>query len=151
MKYVKIVLIIFVIASIGYLVAKEYAGLFNNHSGDSVQTAAQAANHIDGIVMYYFHGNSRCPTCMAIERYSHEAAMPYLNDKILIWQTVNVEDIGNKHFIYDFSLSSSGPVIVKYEKGEIERYQILDRVWQLARDKEKFTKYVDDEVKRFVQ
>jgi len=151
MKYIKRILIIFVIASVGYLIANEYAGPFTNYSNEPTQTKIQTTNHSDGIVMYYFHGNRRCPTCKAIEKYSHEAVTPYLNDGKLIWGIVNVETQNNKHFIRDFELASSGTVIVEYKDNKITRWQALDKVWQLARDKEVFAKYVNDEVKRFIQ
>lgn len=149
MRYVKRILIIFVIASIGYLVAREYAGLFDKHSVDPQQT--QVSEYTDGIVVYYFHGSRRCPTCMAIEKYSHEAITPYINNNRLAWETVNIELPGNKHFIYDFNLASSGPVIVEYGGNKVRRRQALDKVWQLVRDKESFYKYVDAEVKGFLE
>lgn len=151
-KIIKIVLLLFVVTSVGYFVAKEYAGPFvNNEKPQADNAAVKTASVPDGVVMYYFHGNRRCPTCRAIERYSKEVAQTYIEGGGLIWQTVNVEDVGNKHFIYDFQLRSSGPIIVEYKYDKVQRWQALDKVWLLVRDKEAFTKYIDDEIKRFIQ
>lgn len=150
MKYIKRILIIFIIASVGYLVAKEYAGPFVNRSSEPVQTETQPTEHADGIVMYYFYGNRRCPTCMAIERYSKEAVESYINNGKINWQTVNVEGAGNKHFLYDFSLSSSGPVLVEYSGGAVKRWLALEKVWQLVRNKVAFMEYIDVEIDKFI-
>ena len=96
MKYFKWALIIFLIASVGYLVAKEYAGSFNKEVSKPLET--QVAEHPNGIVIYYFHGNRRCPTCMAIEKYSHEAVMPDIESNRLTWEMINIEQPENKTY-----------------------------------------------------
>ncbi|MHB8899851.1 MAG: nitrophenyl compound nitroreductase subunit ArsF family protein, partial [Thermoguttaceae bacterium] len=41
--------------------------------GVSLSSGAAAPEAIeDGLVVYYFHGNVRCPTCRAIESQAHE-------------------------------------------------------------------------------
>ena len=35
-------------------------------------SATESESLEDGLVVYYFHGNVRCPTCRAIESQSHE-------------------------------------------------------------------------------
>ncbi len=149
MKALKIILILFVVSSVGYLIANEFTGNENNQSNTTYKS--QPEKHPDGIIVYYFHGNRRCPTCRAIEEYSREFVLPYIGNKQIAWNTVNVDDSNNKHFIYDFNLSSSGPVIVEYKNGKVQRWRALDKVWQLVRDKGAFANYVNDEVKRFIQ
>lgn len=150
-KIIKIILLLFVVASVGYLIVNEYVGPFIDSSNKPAQSKVQVSKHADGMYLYYFHGNRRCPTCMAIERYSREAAAPYIDNNRLTWKTVNVESSGNKHFIYDFQLKSSGPVIVEYKNDKLQRWKALDKVWLLIRDKEDFTKYMDKEIRRFIQ
>lgn len=149
MKYIKWILVLFVITSVGYLIAKEYVPTADTQSVAIIQ--AESSKITDGIIVYYFYGNRRCPTCRAIEKYSHEAINPYLDIDKILWMPVNVETEDNKQFVYDFQLKSSGPVIVEYENGAVKRWQPLDKVWQLVRDKEAFAKYINDEVKRFIQ
>ena len=148
-QILKIILILFIVASVGYLVAKEFTG--NKKSRTDTALHAQTKKHSDGMVVYYFHGNRRCRTCNAIEEYSQEVVTPYISNKRVIWETVNIDDSNNNHFIYDFNLTSSGPVIVEYENGKAKRFHALDKVWQLVRNKEAFAKYINDEVERFIQ
>ncbi|MFH1653559.1 MAG: nitrophenyl compound nitroreductase subunit ArsF family protein [Pseudomonadota bacterium] len=148
-KIIKIILLLFVLTSIGYLVAKEYGERPVLKSEQDLKTETSEISK--GMVFYYFHGSRRCPTCMAIEKYAHEAIMPYISDNQLTWKVVNIETKNNEHFIYDFNLTSSGPVIVEYDSGKVKRWQSLDRVWQLVRDQGTFEKYVKDEVERFIK
>ncbi|MBU4484092.1 hypothetical protein KKA47_01590 [bacterium] len=149
MKILKIILILFVVASVGYLIAKEFAGNKKIQAGTTLN--AQSAKHSDGIIVYYFHGNRRCRTCKAIEEYMREAVMPYISNKQAIWETVNIDDSNNKHFILDFNLASSGPAIVEYGNNKVKHWKTLDKVWQLVRNKEAFNEYVDGELASFIK
>lgn len=101
-------------------------------------------------VVYYFHGNRRCPTCNAIEKYTRETLennyLDKINNEELKWEIVNIEASEKQHFINDFQLRSSGPVIVQYKDGNIVKWKSLDKVWQLVRDKNEFTIYIDEEI-----
>jgi len=149
MKIIKMILILFVLGSVGYLIAGEFTG--NNKGRSETATNTQSVKHPDGVVVYYFHGNRRCRTCNAIEEYSHEAIMPYISDNQMIWKTVNVDTSDNKHFIYDFNLAGSGPVIVEYDDNNVKRWQALDKVWRLVGNKEAFNEYVNAEVGSFIK
>lgn len=149
MKYIKWILILFIITSAGYLIANEYTPTTKTQPVVNSQT--ETAKIADGIVVYYFHGNRRCTTCGAIEKYSQESAMPYIKKNHLTWKIINIDIPANKHFVYDFNLKSSGPVVVEYKNGKVKRFQPLDKVWQLVRNKEAFAKYVTDEVERFIK
>ncbi len=153
-KYAKRILIIFLIASVGYLVAKEFSAddhRLESTGNDAISNAVEAP--ADGIVFYYFHGYRRCPTCNAIERYSYEAVRSNFDEELkngtLRLETINVEIQENRHFINEFQIHSSGPVIVEYMKGKVVRFKALDQVWLLVRDKDSFQNYVTEEIKRF--
>lgn len=149
MKYVKWILIIFVITSVGYLVAKEYTGIFYKQVESSKQS--QSIEYSNEVVVYYFHGNRRCPTCRAIEEYSHEVLLPYIDNNEIIWEPINIDSVDNKHFIYDFNLVSSGPIIVEYNYGKVKRWLALDKVWQLVKNKEAFNKYINGKINDFLE
>ena len=149
MKILKIILILFVISSVGYLVAKEFTGDKKNETNTTLN--AQPEKHSNGVIVYYFHGNRRCRTCNAIEEYSREAATPYINDKQVTWETVNIDAPNNKQYIRDFNLTNSGPVIVEYKDNKVIRWFAFDKVWQLVRDKNAFNKYIDGEMANFIK
>ena len=108
----------------------------------------------DGVVAMYFHGNVRCATCRKIETYADEAIAQGFVEELesgrLAWRVVNIEEPGNKHFIQDFQLVTRSVVLVEYRDGKIVRWENLDKVWQLVRNKEQFFGYVEDETREFL-
>jgi hypothetical protein len=112
-------------------------------------TAAPAAS--PGILVYYFHATTRCATCRTIEAYAKEAVTSRFASDIdarrLAWQAVNVDEPANRHFISDFQLYTRSVVVVDGKNPK--RYKVLDRVWQLVRDKAAFQSYVEQEIRAF--
>ena len=102
-------------------------------------------------VVYYFHATTRCATCRTIEAYAHETvASAFAADLAtgsLEWQAVNVDEPANRHFIRDFQLYTRSVVIV--DAKDPKRFKVLDRVWQLVRDKPAFQRYVEQEIRAF--
>ena len=104
-----------------------------------------------GILVYYFHGTTRCATCRTIEAYAHEtvasAFAAELKAGSLEWTVVNVDEPANQHFIRDFQLYTRSVVVV--DAKDPKRFKVLDRVWQLVGDKAAFQKYVEQEIRAF--
>jgi hypothetical protein len=104
-----------------------------------------------GVLVYYFHATTRCTTCKTIEAYAHETVADAfavdLEARRLEWRTVNVEEPANQHFIRDFQLYTRSVVVVDAKNPK--RFKVLDRVWQLVRDKAAFQKYVEQEIRAF--
>jgi len=107
------------------------------------------------VVTYYFHGTYRCPTCRKIEAYSHEAVQTSFGDALktgrLEWRALNVEEPANQHFIKDYKLYTRSLVLVSYQGEKQLKWKNLEKVWELVRDKEQFTRYVQDEVRAFME
>lgn len=171
MKLKKIVLIalsIFVAVSTGYLVFNEVRearqpeqaitdGGTPGQAGtrDSVSAAGENKG-IDRIVrVYYFHGSFRCPTCRRIEEYASNAVFsgfgPEIKKGTITWQAVNVEEPRNKHFTDDFKLFTRSVVVVDEQKGKQVRWKVLDKTWELVRDRAAFTEYIRREVKKYLE
>jgi hypothetical protein len=108
-----------------------------------------------GVVAYYFHGSFRCRTCRTIEAYSEEAIRSEFADELgsgrLAWRVVNVEEPENEHFIEDFQLATRSLVLAEYRDGEVIRWENLQQVWQLVREKERFLEYVRSSTRKFLQ
>jgi hypothetical protein len=123
------------------------------HAGDGADAATATTE--TGTVVYYFHGNARCATCKTIEAYAdeavHAAFAGELDDGALEWRVVNIDEPENRHFIEDFQLVTRSVVLAEYSGGKIVRFENLDKVWQLVRDKERFVTYVQSETKAFLE
>ena len=102
-------------------------------------------------LVYYFHGTSRCATCRTIEAYAQEtvkaAFAADLEARRLTWQVVDVDEPANQHFVTDFKLYTRSLVVV--DARDPKRFKVLDRTWQLVRDKPAFQKYVEEEIRAF--
>jgi hypothetical protein len=121
-------------------------------AGDDAAPTAAATNA--ETVVYYFHGNARCATCKAIEAYAdeavHAAFAGELEEGALEWRVVNIDEPANRHFIQDFQLVTRSVVLAEYRDGRVVRFENLDQVWQLVRDKERFIAYIEDETREFL-
>lgn len=137
------------VAVVGGMAALMSGGVL---AGDEAPSTAAAAN-VETIV-YYFHGNARCATCKTIEAYADEAVQAAfageIEDGTLTWRPVNVDIPDNRHFIQDFRLVTRSVVLAKYRSGEVVRFENLDKVWQLVRNKERFLAYVQDATREFL-
>ena len=59
----------------------------------------------------------------------------------LRFESVNVDDAANEHFIRDFQLTARTVVVAKGKD-----YQRLDKSWQLVHDEDAFRKYAQENI-----
>jgi hypothetical protein len=160
---IKFLLLLFVAASVLFLVLqparKRDAPV---RPAAAVETAAAAepaqAAKSEGaqkVLAYYFYTTVRCPTCRKIEAFSDEALKQgfpeALRSGLLEWHPVNVQLPENRHFINDYQLFTKSLVIVRVKDGERVEWKNLDKVWELAGDKQAFLSYVQDEVGKYLR
>lgn len=133
---------LFLIVCAGILAAEGPAG---------VETPPPA----DGVVAYYFYGDVRCATCRKLEAYSNEAITAGFPMEIesgdLVWRAVNVDGQEDAHFVDDFQLVTKAVVLVEYRDGNLTRWENLDKIWTLVRNKENFVQYVQTETRGFLE
>lgn len=153
-KGARAALIILIVASLGYLVAQEME--FSEHPQSErpaiIKTGEQ--RQPDHIVAYYFRSNFRCPACYRIEEFSRSAINEGFPEELkkgtLTFETVNVEEPENRHFIKDYELYTKSLVIVSFAGGDPVKYKNLTKVWELLGSREKFHEYVQNEVNAFL-
>ena len=106
------------------------------------------------VVVTYFHGDVRCATCMKLEAYSKEAVetafAPELADSSLVWRTVNYDQDDNRHYIDDYQLYTKALILSRMEGDEETGWRNLDKIWELVGDQEKYTAYVQEEIRKFL-
>ncbi|MBU0635242.1 MAG: hypothetical protein KKB82_08365 [Candidatus Omnitrophica bacterium] len=107
------------------------------------------------LIVYYFHGDFRCPTCRNLEQYAKEAIEHNFKGEVargeLVFKAVNVEQKENEHFINDYQLYSKSLVLSLTKDGKEIKYKNLDKIWDYARDKQKYINYVKREVADFLK
>ena len=106
------------------------------------------------IIVYYFHGTYRCPSCTKIEKWSYEAIkhsfLKALKEGRLLWKPVNVDKPESRHFVKEYSLFTKSLIITEVKGEKQTKWKNLDKVWRLLRDQEKFSAYVTQEVKNYM-
>jgi hypothetical protein len=139
-------LLLFVAASVVVLVNREM-----DHTSASATSAQGDALPANALVVYYFHGATRCPTCRNIESYSHDAVQTAFADQLardkILWKVVNYEEPANSHFATDFDIVAPTVVLVRTVDGKPAEWRNLPRVWELVGDQDEFTKYIQDETR----
>ena len=119
-------------------------------SGDA--GAVETVN--DGLVVYYFHGNIRCPTCRSIESQAQETVQTHfakqLSNGEVVWKIVNYEQAAARPLAEKFQIQMPVVVLAKMKDGKIENWKRLDKVWAVVGDKPAFAKYVREEIERML-
>ena len=144
-----ITLLLFVVGAVATIVLREA----DNSSSASI-ALVDAPPIANGIVAYYFHGETRCPTCRNIEAYAHEAVQSGFSEELdserMSWQVVNYETPDNTHFATDYEIVSSTVVLVRFSQGEQADWRNLMRVWELVGDKDAFVNYVQSQAREML-
>jgi len=150
-NFLTLALLVFVAGSLGYMVARE-----NCVCSISKQDAPQAAPLSDvsqvepneAIIVYYFHGDVRCPTCHKLEDYAKESLDTYFAKDVtggkIKWMPTNVDTAGNEHFVKDYELVTKSVILSKVVDGQQVAWKNLDRIWDLVADKDKYMAYIRD-------
>lgn len=104
----------------------------------------------DGVVVYYAHGNTRCPTCKKIESQAHETVASKFAEELkegaVSWAIVNYETAAGKRFVDDYGVQMPTVVLVRMKDGQAADWKRLDKVWGVVNDKAAFTEYVQTEI-----
>lgn len=107
------------------------------------------------VVVYYFHGDFRCPTCLKLEQYSREAIEANFKDELasgkLEFRVVNTDEKGNEHYMTDYQLYTKSLVVSLVKSGKEEKSKNLAKIWDYVRNKQKFYDYVTKEVAAYLK
>lgn len=122
---------------------------------DTVEAKSDSLKTVPEVVAYYFHTTYRCVSCKKIEAYSREAIESGFTEQLesgtLKFQSINIDEAENKHFVEDYQLYTKSLVICDMENGKQVEWKNLTKVWRLLRNKEEFVKYVQDEISAYLK
>jgi len=117
--------------------------------------AAEGESVDDALVVYYFHGNTRCPTCRAIESQSYETVQSDFASQLesgeVVWKVLNYEAPAVADLAKQFDIQVPVVVLARLKGGQIDDWKRLDQVWGLVDDKPAFMEYVRDEINRMLR
>lgn len=102
----------------------------------------------DVVTVTYFTSDVRCASCKEIEALTqatvNERFAEELNSGALVFETHNIDQPQNKHFVDAYQLSFKTVVIsMPSDEGNQPTWQRMDQVWELLNQPEAFKDYLD--------
>jgi hypothetical protein len=117
-------------------------------------TASEAENVDNGLVVYYFHSNARCPTCRSIESQAKETVETHFASQLkngeMTWKILNYEQPAAKSLALKFDVQMPVVVLAGMKDGQVKDWRRLDKVWAVVGDKPAFAQYVREEIERML-
>jgi hypothetical protein len=121
-------------------------------AGAGVTAESEAVE--DAVMVYYFHGNTRCPTCRSIEAQAHETVESDFASQVesgqVVWKVLNYEEPAGTELSKQFEIQMPVVVLARMHAGQTEDWKRLDEVWALVGDKPAFAEYIRNEVRRML-
>jgi hypothetical protein len=108
----------------------------------------------DGVMVYYFHGDRRCRTCLGIqagveqtirERFGAEVAAGKLK-----FREVNYDQDANKALALQFQISFSSMVVARIKGGKTLEWENCDKVWEYAHEPKPLAAYVAERIQAYL-
>lgn len=153
------VLLLFVAASVGTLIAKEVGRETSDIRSEErlipLVIDASAQGEPCRLIACYFHNTDRCSTCLEIERMARDVVesefSAELSDGRLIWVALNMEEPANRPYVDLFDLAMPTLVLLRLRGETIESWTPLNDTWGLVRSAVRFSMYVEDHVRRLLR
>jgi hypothetical protein len=119
-----------------------------------VDDAAQQENVGDGLVVYYFHSDARCPSCQAVEAGTKETLdadfAPQLGRGEIVWKVLNYTKPSGAVLAMKFDVKDPVVVLARMKDDRVSDWRRLDKVLAMAADKPALTKYVRGEIEQML-
>lgn len=148
-RLLSIGLLLFLGASVTYLIVREVVR--ETPATGTPEGEDPASLPKDGLVAYYFHGQTRCPTCVNIENHTRTALESGFSEQLasgeIQWRVVNYETPAAEHFVEAYEIVAPTVVLVRLVDGKVANWRSLARVWELVGDRPTFIEYVQNETR----
>ena len=108
----------------------------------------------DRVVAMYFHRTERCPTCKKMGSYSEEAVKKgfanQLKQGTVAFYSIDFQAKKNAAFTKGYHVTGPALVIAKIRDNKVDKHKTLDEIWAKAGDKPAFLKYVQENVRAYL-
>ena len=120
----------------------------------TAEIAAQPNAAPNQVIVYYFHGNRRCRTCLGIqdsltkivrERFAAETA-----SGALLFQEINFEEPQHEHFAKEFQLSFGTMIVAVRKDSKMVKWENCNKVWDFAHNEPALTDYADKQIRTYL-
>ena len=144
MKAKKIIgklLLAFVLVSVGFAIGKETT---RSQMLAQAEAGPVAAPGEDKIIVYYMHASFRCVTCNMVEAMGEELVRTEFGDAVkagqIEWKAVNYQE--NDQLATHYNVGGNMIIVAKFRDGKEVQSRRLDRVMELANNRDEFMTYV---------
>jgi hypothetical protein len=107
------------------------------------------------VVACYFHRTQRCPTCRTIGSYVEEAVNTGFASEIkagtVSMHFIDFQDEKNKKYTDYYKIEGPTLVLIDVRDGKVKAWKPAPNVWTLVSKKDEFLKYVQDEVRAYLE
>lgn len=130
------------------------AGLRLDVAGDVRADSPQAAP-ARRVIACYFHRTQRCPTCLKIGSYVEEAVKSgfarEIADGRVVLTMVDFQDPRNEKLVSAYKITGPTLVVIDAAGDKAAEWKPAPKVWSLVGKKPEFLKYVQDEVRGYLE
>jgi hypothetical protein len=107
------------------------------------------------VVACYFHRTVRCPTCRRISAYIEEGIQAGFAREIQEGRVsvamMDFQDPKNERFTSFYKITGPTLVLMDIRDGKVAAWKPAPKVWSLVGDKEAFFRYVQGEVRAYLE
>ncbi len=109
----------------------------------------------DRVVVYYFHGTRRCPTCLGIQKVIEETIeekfAKALEADLLAFEELNFEEEENKHFVEEYQLAFSTMIVTARAGEKVVKWENAGKIWDYAHAHDDLRAYVEKSVRAYLK
>ena len=106
------------------------------------------------VVACYFHRTNRCPTCKKISAYIDESVQAgfeaQVKDGSVKMVMVDFQSDKNQKLTDAYKITGPTLVILDIHNGKVKAWKAAPKVWSLVGNKDEFFKYVQQEMKSYM-
>lgn len=106
------------------------------------------------VEVLYFHATIRCQGCLTIEDFTQKSINMSFADQLksgkLKFKSLDFLEDANAHYMDDYKFDSQALILSKKVNGKEVKFKNLDKIWDYSSDFNKFKKYLDTEIKKFL-
>jgi hypothetical protein len=121
---------------------------------DKTTADKPAAEPAHQVIAAYFHRTTRCDTCKKVGAYVdesiHSAFDSQLKDGTVKLTEIDFQDAKNQKVTKAYDITDPTLVIMDVRDGKVASWKKATKAWSLVSNKKDFSKYVQDEVKAYL-
>ncbi|HPO90837.1 MAG TPA: nitrophenyl compound nitroreductase subunit ArsF family protein [Victivallales bacterium] len=148
---IKNLLFAFLFLSIGFSIGKE---LTKRSFQEKILEKTSLSQKLEGtkIIVYYMHSTFRCATCNKIERLTEEVLNKNFAESLkngsIEFKSVNFQK--DEELAKKYKIATGCVVVAKIANGKDIAFKVLEDVWTLYNEPDKFNEYVSDGIREII-